>query len=81
VNQIAQMTAKDRADVFAETAERKALADAVIEKDFWVCWTLKQLFSIEALAGRLLLRGGHRSRRYSMRSIAFQKTLTLLWIT
>jgi hypothetical protein len=58
VNKIAQMTAKDRADVFAETAERKVLAEAVIEKDFWVCWTLKQLFSIEALAGRLLFKGG-----------------------
>src|SRR5438105_13956416 len=52
------MTATDRADVFAETAERKVLAEAIIEKDFWVCWTLKQLFSIEALVGRLLFKGG-----------------------
>jgi hypothetical protein len=58
VNKIAQMTERERADVFAETAERKALAEAIIEKDFWVCWTLKQLFSIEALAGRLLFKGG-----------------------
>jgi hypothetical protein len=52
VNRIARMPARDRADVFAETAERKGLSDAIIEKDFWVCWTLKQLFSIEALSGR-----------------------------
>ena len=58
MNQIAQMSARERADVFAETAERKVLAEAIIEKDFWVCWTLKQLFSIEALAGRLLFKGG-----------------------
>jgi len=58
VNKIAKMTATDRADVFAETAERKVLAEAIIEKDFWVCWTLKQLFSIEALVGRLLFKGG-----------------------
>jgi hypothetical protein len=58
VNKIAQMSARERADVFAETAARKALAEAIIEKDFWVCWTLKQLFSIEALAGRLLFKGG-----------------------
>jgi predicted nucleotidyltransferase component of viral defense system len=31
---------------------------AIIEKDFWVCWVLKQLFSIEALSGRLLFKGG-----------------------
>lgn len=58
MNEIAQMTAKERADVFAETADRKTLAEAIVEKDFWVCWTLKQLFSIEALAGRLLFKGG-----------------------
>jgi hypothetical protein len=50
--------ADERADVFAETAERKGLPEAIIEKDFWVCWVLKQLFSIEALSGRLLFKGG-----------------------
>jgi hypothetical protein len=58
VNKIAQMSARERADVFAETAERKVLAEAIIEKDFWVCWTLKQLFSIDTLTGRLLFKGG-----------------------
>jgi hypothetical protein len=58
VNNIAQMTARDRADLLAETAARKGLAEAIIEKDFWVCWVLKQLFSIDALSGRLLFKGG-----------------------
>jgi hypothetical protein len=52
------MTADERAEVFAETADRKGLPEAIIEKDFWVCWVLKQLFSIEALSGRLLFKGG-----------------------
>jgi hypothetical protein len=58
VNKVAQMPARDRADLFTETAERKVLPEAIIEKDFWVCWMLKQLFSIEALTGRLLFKGG-----------------------
>jgi hypothetical protein len=58
VNEVAQLAPKERADVFAETAERKLLAEAVIEKDFWVCWVLKQLFSIDAFSGRLLFKGG-----------------------
>jgi len=58
VNQVAQMSPRERADLFAETAERKAVAEAIIEKDFWVCWTLAQLFSIEPFAGRLLFKGG-----------------------
>ena len=58
MNEVAQMPARDRADLFAETAARKGLPEAIIEKDFWVCWMLKQLFSIEALSGRLLFKGG-----------------------
>jgi hypothetical protein len=52
------MPSNERADLFAETAARKGLSEAVVDKDFWVCWTLKQLFSIEALSGRLLFKGG-----------------------
>ncbi|MBI4892590.1 MAG: nucleotidyl transferase AbiEii/AbiGii toxin family protein [Acidobacteria bacterium] len=72
MNRVAQMSAEERADVFAEAANRKGLPEAVIEKDFWVCWMLKQLFSIEALSGRLLFKGGtslskifHAIRRFS----------------
>src|SRR2546430_3736179 len=52
------MPASERAELFAETAERKGLAEAIVEKDFWVCWVLKQLFSLEALKNRLLFKGG-----------------------
>lgn len=58
MNGIARMAAEERAQVFAETAARKGLAEAIVEKDFWVCWTLQQLFSIDAVAGRLLFKGG-----------------------
>lgn len=72
MNTIAQMAANARAEIFAETADRKGLAEAIIEKDFWVCWMLKQLFSIEVLSGRLLFKGGtslskifHAIKRFS----------------
>jgi hypothetical protein len=52
VNTVAQMPAR------AETAERKGLPEAIVEKDFWVCWVLKQLFSIDALTAQLLFKGG-----------------------
>jgi hypothetical protein len=58
VNKVARMTKRDRADLFAETAERRDLSEAVVEKDFWVCWTLKQLFAIDSLRDRLLFKGG-----------------------
>ncbi|MGJ5816080.1 nucleotidyl transferase AbiEii/AbiGii toxin family protein [Paludibaculum fermentans] len=58
MNSVARMPANERALAFQATAERKGLPDAVVEKDFWVCWSLKQLFSIEGLSTRLLFKGG-----------------------
>ena len=58
MNNVARMPSRERADLFAETAARKGVSEAIIEKDFWVCWILKQLFSVEALSGRLLFKGG-----------------------
>ena len=58
MNGIARMSAEERAEVFAETADRKTLPEALVEKDFWVCWVLKQLFSDEAFSDRLLFKGG-----------------------
>ena len=52
------MGARERAGIFAETAARKGLANAIVEKDFWVCWILMQLFSIPDLEARLLFKGG-----------------------
>jgi hypothetical protein len=58
VNIVARMPANQRRELFTETADRKGLSDTIVEKDFWVCWVLKQLFSIDALEGRLLFKGG-----------------------
>jgi len=58
LNKIAQLPAPARADIFAETANRLGLPEPLVEKDFWVCWMLGQLFSIEAFKGRLLFKGG-----------------------
>lgn len=58
MNKVARLKAAQRAELFGETASRLGLSDAVIEKDFWVCWTLKQIFSIEAFRDRFLFKGG-----------------------
>jgi hypothetical protein len=58
LNKVAQLNATARAELFAETANRLGLPESLVEKDFWVCWTLDQLFSIEEFKGRLLFKGG-----------------------
>jgi len=41
----ANRSARDRADVFLASAARRGIERAaIIEKDFWVCWTLARIF-------------------------------------
>ena len=47
-----------RAQLFGETAARMRLNAVLVEKDFWVCWLLKQLFTVEELDGWLVFKGG-----------------------
>ena len=58
MNKIARMDPARRIELFSETANRLDIPEFLIEKDFWVCWVLKQLFSIEKFSGRLLFKGG-----------------------
>ncbi len=48
----------ERHDLLQEAANRRDVAPIVIEKDFWVCWTLKRLFTDPALAPHLTFKGG-----------------------
>ena len=58
MDKVAKLSRSDRADLFNETAARMGLNPVIIEKDFWVCWMLKQLFTIKELDGRLVFKGG-----------------------
>ncbi len=41
---VANLNSAEREELFLVTAREKALPEAVIEKDFWVCRTLDYLF-------------------------------------
>jgi len=58
VDKVAKSSISDRKDLFNETAARMELNPVIIEKDFWVCWMLKQLFTIKELDGMLVFKGG-----------------------
>jgi hypothetical protein len=58
LDNVARLDSSRRGELFAETADRVRLSDTVVEKDFWVCWTLKQIFSTDALKNTLLFKGG-----------------------
>jgi hypothetical protein len=52
MDQVANLPAKQRAELFRETGSRRGIGSAVAEKDFWVCWVLKRLFADPALKSR-----------------------------
>lgn len=59
MNRVASLSEKERNELFTLTAERRGMGTvAVVEKDFWVCWTLKQLFEHPALSKQLIFKGG-----------------------
>lgn len=59
MNRVAALPAKDRNELFSVTAEQRGMGTvAVVEKDFWVCWTLKRLFEHRELSKQLIFKGG-----------------------
>ncbi|MES2534786.1 MAG: nucleotidyl transferase AbiEii/AbiGii toxin family protein [Pseudomonadota bacterium] len=53
-----QLTPDDQKLTIEQTAARIGWAASSVEKDFWVCWTLQQLFAMPELAPHLTFKGG-----------------------
>lgn len=54
----ANKSEKDKQAYYEFTADKKGLPKNIIEKDFWVCWTLKQLFAIPGIGEYFIFKGG-----------------------
>ena len=53
-----QQSAADRRLVIQQTAEALGISAQSVEKDFWVCWTLRELFALPELGAQLTFKGG-----------------------
>ncbi len=58
MNTLIQEEKKERLLVFEETAARCGLDAHLVEKDFWVCWTLRFIFQNKAFGEYFTFRGG-----------------------
>ena len=58
MDDVARLLVTDRSDLFVATARRRGMTAEIIEKDFWVCWTLKRLFTSPAPPAGFLFKGG-----------------------
>ena len=59
MDKVALLSTKDRATLFGESGAARGVANTIIEKDFWVCWTLKRLFALQGEKfATLVFKGG-----------------------
>lgn len=58
MEQFANTLPKRREEAFHQTAAQLGISMEIIEKDFWVCWSLKQLFALPSFGKHMIFKGG-----------------------
>jgi len=58
MDKVALLSLGERKELFSETAARRNMQPAIVEKDFWVCWTLAKIFGHAKLKKLLMFKGG-----------------------
>jgi Nucleotidyl transferase AbiEii toxin, Type IV TA system len=58
MDKLARLSPQDRRDIFSEAAAKLGIRPTIIEKDFWVCLTLKLLFLKSRFRESLVFKGG-----------------------
>ena len=56
--QVARFSDNDKRRLFRNTADKMGLNDAIVEKDFWVCFTLDYLFHRSPWKDAITFKGG-----------------------
>ena len=58
MNKIANLPKQQRSELFSETATLLNTTNSIVEKDFWVVWTLDKIFTDDRLNKILMFKGG-----------------------
>lgn len=58
MKRVANLSDKNRVDLFSQTAYKMHLVPAIVEKDFWVCYMLDFLFNDCKYADKIVFKGG-----------------------
>ena len=58
MDRFVRLSGDERRRYFVQTAERMGLGLQIIEKDFWVCWALRELFALPDIGSMLIFKGG-----------------------
>lgn len=59
MDDIARLSGRDRSELFSTASGiRGDMLPALVEKDFWVCWALKRIFTLANPPAGLIFKGG-----------------------
>ena len=58
MDDFARLPIDERQLYFEQAAAQLGMSPAIVEKDFWVCWALKNIFSSKKLRPHLVFKGG-----------------------
>ena len=58
MDDIIRLTLRQRNELFTAAAMKCGIAPVILEKDFWVCWTLKELFQLPVIGEHFIFKGG-----------------------
>ena len=58
MDDFARLPSDERRPYFEQAAARLGMSVQIIEKDFWVCWSLRRLFSLDEFGDHLTFKGG-----------------------
>jgi len=58
MNIFTELPKQEQEEILRAVAKKSNIELSVLEKDFWVCWTLQKLSEIEELRNNLIFKGG-----------------------
>ena len=58
MERVARSSPIERRELFEQTFNKTEIDSAFVEKDFWICWILKQLFEMDETKNVLMFKGG-----------------------
>lgn len=58
MNKFLGLSDSDQEEAIRETAAQMRLHPTPIEKDFWVCYLLRELFALDCVKEHLIFKGG-----------------------
>jgi predicted nucleotidyltransferase component of viral defense system len=58
MDRVIRLNGRQRSELFTAASGATGMVPIILEKDFWVCWTLRELFGLPRIGEHLIFKGG-----------------------